>query len=116
MDIQSTFEAAADLIRETLADPSNRWIRVEAAELGLDPRAACRTMYASPEGILVQGETKRLEYYGGFEYEDEYKQSYGEFTFWSAESSRVRTALYSALPMEQAADLREYYNEAADDD
>ena len=65
---------------------------VQAADLGLDPRAAYR-LYVNKEGIMVTtSQDRTMQYYGGFEYVgQEHRQEYGsEYVFYSAECSRVR--------------------------
>jgi hypothetical protein len=70
---------------------------VSAEELGIDPRAS-RMFYASEEGIACDmNRLGNVEYYGGFEYERDYKTVVGEYVFWSVESSRIRGHL-SRLP------------------
>lgn len=90
------------------------WERVSAERLGLDPRADCSRMWASDEGIATAGSTRSLEYYGGFEYIEEYCVTrMGDITLWSAESRRVRECLARVLP---EASVRRLNAEYGDDD
>ena len=62
--------------------------RVSAAEGGLDGRAGY--VYCSDDYVIVRGETRPIEYYGGFEYVDkDCRHTYGDYVFYSADDDRV---------------------------
>jgi hypothetical protein len=65
--------------------------RVSADKLGLDIRAGYR-LYVNEDCIAASGgDTRTLNYYGGFEYVDsEYVQTVGDYTFYMADDERVR--------------------------
>lgn len=66
--------------------------KVAAEELGLDRRAGY--LYVDSDCLVTVGETKMLEYYGGFEYVDaEDRTSVGRFTIWYDTSERVRDCI-----------------------
>lgn len=70
---------------------------VESSEIQIDYRAAFK-FFVSADGIACHvSRLGSVEYYGGFEYERDYKTHIGEYVFWSIESSRVRSHL-SHLP------------------
>ena len=62
--------------------------RVPASEGGLDDRAGY--VYCSDDYVIVRGETRPIEYYGGFEYVDRRCVStVGRYTFYKRGDSRV---------------------------
>jgi len=68
-------------------------IKVSAKELGLDRR--CRHVYVSTDEswVAVEGSTKHVDYYGGFEYIDfQTKTTIGSYTFYT-EGSRIENCL-----------------------
>lgn len=97
---------------ELMNEISERWISVDAKALGLDTRASCTEMWASSEGIATVGNTRRLEYFGGFEYIDKRNiVMVGDIRIWSSEDDRVRECLYKVLPVEQIAALARMHGE-----
>ena len=88
-----------------------------AVQLGLDPRSHYRPMYASADGIAVDGETRTLNYYGGFEYVDaDHVKKYGKWTVYTSECERVRGHLYRVLSPEDVKDLRREYADYDEED
>ena len=68
--------------------------RVTANELGLDMRCGRAYVSENMDCIIVDGDARSFNYYGGFEYiEDEDKRSLGDYTFFMDTSERVRDAL-----------------------
>lgn len=66
--------------------------RVSADKVGLDYRAG--SVYVLCNGIVREGATNSLEYYGGFEYVDrEYVIELGNWTFYSDDDERVRECI-----------------------
>ena len=65
-------------------------VAVCASQAGLDER--CGEIYVSVMGgWIASRQSGNLEYYGGFEYvSSEFKESLGEYTFYTDESSRVQ--------------------------
>jgi hypothetical protein len=62
---------------------------VTAEALGLDRRAA-HTLFVGEDWIAVElNQDRTLQYYGGFEYEKNYRTELGGYAFYSTESSRV---------------------------
>ena len=94
--IEEVFDAVDSFFREKFSD-SRAWTQVEGdgwKRIGLDPRAYVTMYVPTEEGeeefIVTRGRTNSLEYYGGFEYvEKSAVTRVGEWTFWSAEDSRV---------------------------
>lgn len=87
-----------------------------AKELGLDPRSYYGPMHVSADGIAVEGATRTLNYYGGFEYvDDEHVRKYGNWTLYTSECERVRDHLYRVLSAADAKDLRREYGEYEDE-
>jgi len=61
-----------------------------AEELGLDRRAGYE-LFVNQDFIAVEGGSRELDYYGGFEYVDsQYVTVVGDFKFYSAGDSRVQ--------------------------
>ena len=72
--------------------------RVTANELGLDMRCGRAYVSESMDCIIVDGDARSFNYYGGFEYiDDEDKQTLGGYTFFMDTSERVRDALESLM-------------------
>ena len=85
-------EKVEDVIAEYLEESGA--IPVRAEQLNLDGRCGNLLISIDEGWIASTGNTRRLEYYGGFEYinrEDLYAM--GEYTFYSDDSNRVRDAL-----------------------
>jgi hypothetical protein len=83
----------ADFIEEVNAEINEKveelletkFKKASAEDLGLDRRAFYGTMYVSEGAIVVEGPTKHLDYYGGFEYVDaEDRKTVGSYTFFMA--------------------------------
>jgi len=106
-----------DNINDTVNDAVVEHMRpLTAAELGLDPRSYYGPMYVSTEGIAVEGATRTLNYYGGFEYVDvDDVRKYGNWTLYTSESGRVREHLYRVLSDADVKDLRRMYGEYKDE-
>lgn len=68
--------------------------QVTGADLGLDERVG-RLYTDGFDGIVVHKEAdRRLQYYGGFEYIDEYhRQELGDYVFYMAGDDRVEDCL-----------------------
>ncbi len=70
-----------------------RMTYVTPDKLGLDERAASG-LYIDEYCIVVDiNEDRSLQYYGGFEYEREFRSEAGEFAVYTADSSRVYECL-----------------------
>ena len=88
MYFDDILDRVAELVEEVeceLGEP------VSADSLGLDPRAGygC-VLYVIEDAIVVKGNTRNLDYYGGFEYvKPEYRSEIGRLTIFSAECERV---------------------------
>ena len=68
--------------------------RVTANELGLDMRCGRAYVSESMDCIVVDGDARSFNYYGGFEYIDsEDKRTLGDYTIFLDTSDRVREAL-----------------------
>jgi len=87
MDIDTIIEDFEDRMKKALED-EEEWEPVRAEDyrerLGLDPRAYVKT-WAEKTGdrLVTYGDTRPLEYYGGFEYVDkENVQRFGDYTVW----------------------------------
>jgi hypothetical protein len=114
MSIDSLFEDIDDMISRYVAE---HYSSTTTEALGLDGRAATRQMWVSTEGIVTQGETQRLEYYGGFDYVDkEYVRRVGSYTFWSIEDERVRDHACKALSADMVRHVRKSYGDHMDDE
>jgi hypothetical protein len=88
------------------------WKEADAAALGLDPRAHYGTLYYSRDGIAVDGNTRSLDYYGGFEYvKGDDRKEIGPWTVYLSSSKRIRGHLQRVLDPEEARDLLEEYDE-----
>jgi hypothetical protein len=72
--------------------------RVSATELGLDVRCGRAYVSAELDCIIVDGDARSFNYYGGFEYIDDCdKQTLGGYTFFTDTSDRVREALETLM-------------------
>ena len=90
MHIDDLFDSFNERIQRTINEDFEM---VRADELGLDRRAGYR-LYVNTDYIVVEGGSRELDYYGGFEYVDsEHVQIYGDYKFYSARSDRVQEAI-----------------------
>lgn len=88
MPVQSAIEAAESAVREL----TDTMTRVSAEQCGLDPRAG--RFYISDDAIIVDTSARSLEYYGGFEYVDDYSKTViGQFTIYTSDDDRVQEAI-----------------------
>jgi hypothetical protein len=72
--------------------------RVTANELGLDIRCGRAYVGENMDCIIVDGDARSFNYYGGFEYiEDEDKRNIGDYTIFLDTSDRVRDALEALM-------------------
>ena len=72
--------------------------RVTANELGLDMRCGRAYVGENMDCIIVDGDARSFNYYGGFEYiEDEDKRQLGDYTVFLDTSERVRDALEALM-------------------
>lgn len=78
--IEDTSDAMKELLKEVrLAD---------SKECGLDDR--CPSLWVSENAVVCRGDTKRLEYYGGFEYvTPEAKIGLGNYTVYLADRDQT---------------------------
>jgi hypothetical protein len=89
------FNSMLDLVDE-VQDMVERQVqgmrRVTASDLGLDNR--CGRAYVDEDCIVVDGDGRSFNYYGGFEYIDaEDIRKVGDYTIYLSTSDRVRDAL-----------------------
>mgnify|MGYP003657756582 CR=1 FL=1 len=67
---------------------------VDARDAGLDYRSGRIYISVDENWIAVEGSTRSIDYYGGFEYIDEgAKTVIGRYTFYEGECDRVRSAI-----------------------
>ena len=93
------------------------WDRCSAAELGLDRRSHYDSLYYSRDGIAVQGSTRSLDYYGGFEYvKGVDRRQIGDWMIYLSSCRRVRGHLQRVLEEDEARSLRAEYGEYEDED
>lgn len=72
--------------------------RVSANELGLDIRCGRAYVGENLDCIIVEGDARSYNYYGGFEYIDsEDKRTLGDYTVFLDTSERVRDALEALM-------------------
>ena len=72
--------------------------RVSASDLGLDIRCGRAYVGENMDCIIVDGDARSFNYYGGFEYiEDEDKRNIGDYTIFLDTSERVRDALEALM-------------------
>ena len=84
-----TYDELIDRATELAEEAINNAAMVTPEALGLDPRCAA-TLFVGDDFIAVDtASDKRLQYYGGFEYEREYRRELGDYVFYSTESSRL---------------------------
>lgn len=69
--------------------------KVNADMLGLDPSSGNVWVDIENESIISEKRTtRRLDYYGGFEYIDaEYRKEFGDYTIYTVGNNRVESAL-----------------------
>jgi hypothetical protein len=104
MNLFELQEKMNEIAEEFISDMSE----VDATELGIDPRASYR-FYVSEDGIACDKSREgSVEYYGGFEYERDYKTTIGEYVFWSVESARIRGHLAHLPEFEHLESEEEY--------
>lgn len=89
------FNSMLDLVDE-VQDMVERQVqgmrRVSASDLGLDMR--CGRAYVDEDCIVVEGDGRSYNYYGGFEYIDESDiRKVGDYTIYLATADRVMEAL-----------------------
>lgn len=89
------FNSMMDLLDE-VQDQVERQVagmrRVTANQLGLDPR--CGRAYVDEDCIVVEGDGRSFNYYGGFEYIDaDDVRKVGDYTIYLATAERVMEAL-----------------------
>ena len=108
MDIDTLFYKVEALCEEYFRS----WEEASAETIGLDPRSHYGSLLYSREGIAVQGSTRSLDYYGGFEYvSGDDRREIGDWTVYLSSSSRIRRCLQRVLEPEVARDLLEEYDE-----
>ena len=79
--------------------------RVSASDLGLDIRCGRAYVGENMDCIIVDGDARSFNYYGGFEYiEDEDKRNIGDYTIFLDTSERVRDALEALMEKEGICD------------
>lgn len=98
MDVYEFNRKVSDLFLEELS--ACGYEIVAPQDLGLDPRAAYELYVSKGEyegcGVIAckDSNTRTLNYYGGFEYVNpEHVSTFGEWTVYSEEDSRVKSAL-----------------------
>ena len=103
------FNSMMDLLDE-VQDQVERQVagmrRVTANELGLDPR--CGRAYVDEDCIVVEGDGRSINYYGGFEYIDnEDVRKVGDYVIYLATAERVREALECLMERDGLCDSEE---------
>lgn len=93
------FNSMLDLLDE-VQDQVERQVqgmrRVSAVELGLDPR--CGRAYVDEDCIVVEGDGRSINYYGGFEYIDECDvRRVGDYVIYLATANRVQECLETLM-------------------
>ena len=115
-DLMNTLEDLNETIENAVINSS---LAVTAGQLGLDPRSYYGTMYASADGIAVEGAVRSLNYYGGFESVDAANvKTYGDWTIYTCECERVREHLYRVLSPKdvEALQLQYEYGDRPEED
>ena len=113
MDIDTLFYKVEALCE----DYFRSWEEASAEKLGLDPRSHYGSLLYSREGIAVQGSTRSLDYYGGFEYvKGDDRRQIGDWMIYLSSCRRVRGHLQRVLEEDEARSLRAEYGEYEDED
>lgn len=98
-EITSLIEDTSDAMKELLKEVK----LADSKECGLDER--CPSLWVSENAVVCRGDTKRLEYYGGFEYvTPEAKIGLGNYTVYLAdrdETGRVYEVINSVFDREE---------------
>jgi len=69
-------------------------VRVSAKDVGLDSRCGFVWISTDEEWIAVEGNTRSIDYYGGFEYIDnQAKKTIAQYTFYEGECERIESCL-----------------------
>jgi hypothetical protein len=111
------FERLMDRVNDMVTEMADNMELVTASDLGLDSRASYRGLYVSRDGILVEGDTRSLDYYGGFQYVDsEARQQLGNWTMYTSADERVRGHLYRVLDADTVAELQAEYDELEEEE
>jgi hypothetical protein len=89
-DFDSTLDMI-DSVNEVVERHVRGMTRMTANEIGLDIRAG-RVYVDLRDEVIAVGCSRSIDYYGGFEYikEGEGRTTYGSYTFFNTESSRVQ--------------------------
>ena len=99
-------ETDMDSIISSVNEGIERYIKrtmreVTCKEIRLDERCGSR-FWISEEGLVGRADTdKRLQYYGGFEYEKDQRSEIGDYVFYSSDSSRVSDHISRVLGIEE---------------
>ena len=101
-EITNLIEDTSDSMKELLKDMKF----VHGKECGLDDR--CPGLWVSDNAVVCKGDTRRLEYYGGFEYvTPESKIGLGNYTVYIADrdhTGRVYDVIERALGFDTEED------------
>jgi len=90
-------EKIEELLEEYME--SSGAVKVSAAAVGLDRRCGFVWISTDENWLAVEGSTRTIDYYGGFEYIDEQaKKTIDRYTFYEGECERIESCLdfYSA--------------------
>jgi hypothetical protein len=86
--------------------------RVTANDLGLDMRCGRAYVGENNDCIIVEGDARGFNYYGGFEYIDsEDKRTLGDYTVFLDTSERVRDALECLMEKDGLCDSDDGYED-----
>jgi len=82
-----------ELLEEYMA--SSGAVRVSAEDVGLDRRCGFVWISTDENWLAVEGSTRTIDYYGGFEYIDNQakKTIDGRYTFYEGECERIKDCL-----------------------
>jgi hypothetical protein len=86
------FQEIADAAQALADEMTEGVFTVQAADLGLDPRAGYKLLVDDDRTYIAVhiNEDRILQYYGGFEYVGkEYRLELGDLVFYSADNDRV---------------------------
>lgn len=79
---------------------------VKADKIGLDPRAGW--VFVNEDCIIVEGGTRSIDYYGGFEYVDESSRTQlGDYVVFDCSDDRVQEAIDCFLENEEESTVEE---------